>query len=385
MRIAYYEPRGTRAEASPFDANGPSVLVEAALAACSHDVTRIPVRSPDRVHRAAGEPDSADNAEAVWLVGYFRSAERPPPDIWISSLVSRDAADPVGPAASAALGIPYVLVQPTIPPADAADAGADFLRRTLAQADATILFSSAQAEAFRQLLPEQDDRLVLLPPFIETNRLAAMVRRRATFRAALALQHRIRPDVPWLVAAGPISTDAHLEALQLVARAAVLASTLDWQLIVAGTGPRRGEVEALFRAAPRRLDRHVALATPEDLTAVLVSGDVFLWPFTDDAFSPTVLEAQAAGLPVVGPRNSAMLDIVADGQTGMLTKPNNAASFTNAVTFLVRQGDFRRTFAQKGPQWVNTNFDFNVVAPQLSSALDRVAKAYRSRQPRTTA
>jgi len=279
-----------------------------------------------------------------------------------------------------------VLVQPSIPPADAApDTGTDLLRRALAQADATIVFASAQAEAFRQLLPEQDDRLVLLPPFIETTRLAAMVRRRATFRAALALQHRIRPDVPWLVAAGPMSTDAHLASLQVVARTAVLASTLEWQLIVAGAGPRRAEVEGLFRAAPRRLDRHVALATAEDLTAVLVSGDVFLWPFADGAFSPAVLQAQAAGLPVVGPRNSAMLDIVADGQTGMLTKPNNAASFTNAVTFLVRHGDFRRTFAQKAPQWVNTNFDFNVVAPQLSAALDRIAAAYRSRQPRTTA
>lgn len=386
MRIAYYEPRGASVDASPFEANGPAVLVEAALTACGHDVSRIPVRSADGPLREAGAPASVDSAEAAWLVGYFRSAERPPPDIWISSLVSAQAADPIGPAASTALGVPYVLVQPAIPSADAAsDVGADLLRQTLAQADATIVFSSAEAEAFRRLLPEHGDRLVLLPPFIETNRLAAMVRRRATFRAALALQHRLRPDVPWLVAAGPASTDAHLESLQVVARAAVLASTLDWQLIVAGAGPRRAEVEGLFRAAPRRLDRHVAVATAEDLTAVLVSGDVFLWPFADDALPPTVLEAQAVGLPIVGPRTSAMLDIVADGQTGMLTKPNNAASFTNAVTFLVRHGDFRRTFAQKAPQWVNANFDFNVVAPRLSGTLDRVADAYRSRQPGTTA
>jgi glycosyltransferase involved in cell wall biosynthesis len=91
------------------------------------------------------------------------------------------------------------------------------------------------------------------------------------------------------------------------------------------------------------------------------------------------------GLAVVGPRSSAMLDVVANGQTGMLTKPGNEASFTNAVTFLLRQPDFRRTFAQKAPQWVSTNFDFNVVAPQLNAAILRVSDAFRSRQPRTPA
>jgi glycosyltransferase involved in cell wall biosynthesis len=387
MRVAFYEPRGARIDSSPFDANGPAPLVKSALIACGHDVSRIPVRSLDeRPARAADQSDTVDSAEAAWLVDYFRSAPRPP-DIWISSLVSRHAADPIGPSASAALGIPYVLVQPAIPQAGAGplDEGTERLRGTLAQADATIVFSSAQAEAFRLLLPEHGDRLVVLPPFIDVGPVGAMVRRRATFRTALSLQHRIRQDVPWLIAAGPMSTDAHLESLQAVARAAVLASTLDWQLIVVGAGPRRADVEGLFRAAPRRLDRHVAVATPEDLTAILVSGDVFLWPFADEECSLTVLEAQAAGLAVVGPRSSAMLDVVADGRTGMLTKPDNFASFANAVTFLLRQRDFRRTFAQKAPQWVSANFDINVVAPQLSDAICRVGDAHRSRQPRTPA
>jgi glycosyltransferase involved in cell wall biosynthesis len=336
---------------------------------------------------AAGEPNPVDHAEVAWLTGHFRSAQRPPPDLWISSLVSRHAADPIGPAASAALGIPYVLLQPSIPTAGAASAndGTGQLRRTIAEADATILFSTAQAESLRQILPELDDRLVLLPPFIDLGRVASVTHRRATLRAALSLQHSMRLDVPWLIAAGPMSTDAHLESFRAVARATVLASTLDWQMIVAGAGSRRAEVENLFGVAPRRLDRHIAIATPEDLTAIIASGDMFLWPFVDDEFSPTVLEAQAAGLAVVAPRSTAMLDVVANGQSGMLTKPNNDASFTNAITFQLRQPDFRRAFAQRAPQWVSGNFDINVVAPLLSDAIDRVRDAFRSRQPRTPA
>lgn len=388
MRVAFYEPHGARSDPSPFDGNCPAHLVESALLACGHDVSRIPARSLDeRPVSAADEAHPVDSAEAAWLVGYFRSAQRPPPDVWISALVSCRAADRIGPIVCAALGVPYVLVQPSIPTAGAesVDDGAGRLRRAIAKADATIVFSSAQAESFRRLLPEHGDRLIVLPPFIDLNRVAAVVRRRAALRAALSLQHQIRLDVPWLIAAGPMSTDGHLDSFRLVARAAVMASSLDWQMIVAGAGPRRAEVDGLFRGSPRRLDRHIAMATPEDLTAILACGDLFLWPFADEEFSPTVLEAQAAGLAVVAARSSAMLDVVANGQTGMLTKPNNDASFANAVTFLLRQPDFRRTFAQKAPQWVSTNFDINVVAPQLSDAIGRVSDAFRSRQPRTPA
>jgi glycosyltransferase involved in cell wall biosynthesis len=191
--------------------------------------------------------------------------------------------------------------------------------------------------------------------------------------------------VPWLIAAGPMATDAHLAAWQLVARTAVQASALEWQLIVAGSGPRRADAEDLFRGSPRRLDRHVALAAPEDLTALLASGDLFLWPFDDAEGASTVLEAQAAGLAVIGPRSLTMLDAVANGQTGMLVKPDNVASFVNAVTFLLRHPEFRRTFAQKAPQWVGANFDINVVAPRLSDALRQVSDGFHSGGRRTLA
>ena len=285
MRVAFYEPHGARSEPSPFDGNDLTHLVESALIACGHQVSRIPVQSLDeRPVAAADEPDRVDSAEAAWLAGYFRSAQRPPPDIWMSALVSCHAADRIGPAASAALGIPYVLVQPSLPTADAAfgEQSAALLRRTMAAADATIVFSSARAESFRRMLPEQDDRLIVLSPFIDLNPVATVARHRAALRTALSLRHGLRLEAPWLIAAGPMSNDAQLDSLRLVARTAALASNLDWQLIVAGAGSRWADVDGLFRGSPRRLDRQIVIATPADLTAILVSGDLFLWPFADD-------------------------------------------------------------------------------------------------------
>src|SRR5262245_24685095 len=170
MRVAFYEPAGAKTDPSPFGSNLPPDLLEAALVAYGHDVSRIPVRGlGEGPLPASGDLNAVDSTEAAWLVGYFRSARRPPPDIWISSRVSCHAADPIGPAACAALGIPYVLAQPSIPVAGAGPAtdGADQFRRTLGEAAATIVFSSAQAESFRQMLPKHDDRLIVLPPFID--------------------------------------------------------------------------------------------------------------------------------------------------------------------------------------------------------------------------
>lgn len=380
MRIALYRPPDPAADPYPFGDSRLADLVGRALTAAAHDLVRIPVRLPDD-EAAVRQSDRGATAEVEvrWLVDYLRSAPRPPPDLWISLRVSGRAPDQIGPAVSAALHIPYVLLQPSGP--DAGDA--DALRRAIAAANATIVFSNALAESMRRLLPEHGDRLTVLPPFIDMNEVVAAGRGRAVTRAGLAAKHRLTPDAPWVIAAGPMATGPQVDSFRAVARAMALAVTVDWQLIVAGAGPRRGDIENIFRAAPRRLDRHVSITSPEELSTLLAAGDLFLWPSIDEHLSPTAVEAQAAGLAVVGSRSGAMLDIVADGETGMLTKPDNGASFANAVSFLLRQPDFRREFSKKAPKWAGANFDISVVAPRLDAVLRRIKNDFRGGEPRT--
>ena len=60
-----------------------------------------------------------------------------------------------------------------------------------------------------------------------------------------------------------LSTRRATGFVPVVARAAVMASTLDWQMI----GPRRTEVDGLFRGSPWQLDRHIAISSPQSSSA----------------------------------------------------------------------------------------------------------------------
>ncbi len=380
MRVALYEPIDPTPDPPPFGESRLTDTLEAALVRCGHEVSRIPARSPEDAGRL--RRSGTDSSEAHRFVTYLQSSPDRRPHLWISTRVSARAPDAIGATAGAALGIPYVLMQPDLVPDDAGATGLlPALRDAVDRADATIVFSSAHAAAVREAPQQPGDRLIFLPPFIDMDPIIALDRTRAMQKAMYATRYRIRTDVPWLIAAGPMATDRDLASFRIVARTMALLPTLDWRLIVAGAGPRQAEVQAMFRSAPLRLDHHLTVSTDDALTTLLLTGDLFLWPSVDEQYSPTAVAAQAAGMGVVGGRSPAMADVVDDGRTGMLTKPAIDVSFANAVAFLLRHPEFRRTYARQARPWAGANFDLAVVGPQLDEALRRVADDFKRDQP----
>jgi hypothetical protein len=57
----------------------------------------------------------------------------------------------------------------------------------------------------------------------------------------------------------------------------------------------------------------------------------------------------------------------------MLTKPGNTAFLGNAVGFLLRHPDFRRTYADQGREW-SRNFGMHAAASTLDATLRRVVR-----------
>ena len=109
----------------------------------------------------------------------------------------------------------------------------------------------------------------------------------------------------------------------------VLASTLrqltdlPWRLVVAGDGSARPEIEAaLESAAPGRACFLGTLAARE-LAEVYAACDLYAWPAVNEAYGMALLEAQAAGLPVVSCATRGVPDVVIDGRTGILVKNEN--------------------------------------------------------------
>jgi L-malate glycosyltransferase len=108
----------------------------------------------------------------------------------------------------------------------------------------------------------------------------------------------------------------------------------DVEFQIVGDGPRRTELEALVRS--RRLEDAVHfLGHREDVSRLLADADIFALPSRSEAFPNSAIEAMASGLPVVASRVGGLLDMIEDGQTGLLAEPGNAESFAAALSQLL--------------------------------------------------
>ncbi len=70
--------------------------------------------------------------------------------------------------------------------------------------------------------------------------------------------------------------------------------------------------------------------------------DVLVHPADNESFGRIVVEAMAAGLPVVGVRGGGVGEIVVDDQTGLVASPDDAAGLAERIERLVRDEPLRK-------------------------------------------
>jgi glycosyltransferase involved in cell wall biosynthesis len=109
------------------------------------------------------------------------------------------------------------------------------------------------------------------------------------------------------------------------------------QLSIVGHGPFSKELAKLLPDAC-----YTGYLAGTDLAKAYASSDIFVFPSTTDTFGNVIIEAQAAGLPVIvsdigGPR-----ELVTDGVNGLITKGRDVADFTQAIRRLVEDEALRK-------------------------------------------
>jgi glycosyltransferase involved in cell wall biosynthesis len=71
------------------------------------------------------------------------------------------------------------------------------------------------------------------------------------------------------------------------------------------------------------------------------------------------LEAQAAGIPVIGTKVGGVPDVVRDGETGILIQPNDAKTLAETIELLITNAELRRQMGIAAAQFAN-NEQFQV-------------------------
>lgn len=154
---------------------------------------------------------------------------------------------------------------------------------------------------------------------------------------------------------------------------------VDFRLEIIGTGPLMKQTE--HAVAARGLSDRVRLcgALPQhEVTRKIHASDLFVLPSVIAAdgqmegIPVALMEAMAAGKPVVATSISGIPELVEHEESGLLVDPANARQLANALRRLIADPELRQRFAEKGREKVESEFDLRDVVSTLIPKFDSV-------------
>jgi len=137
---------------------------------------------------------------------------------------------------------------------------------------------------------------------------------------------------------GRLSAEKQIERIR-----PVLEALPEARLALVGDGPHRQQLERLFEGTATTFVGYLA---GDELASAYASGDAFVFPSSTETLGLVLLEAMAAGCPVVGANRGGIPDIVSDGINGCLYDPDQPASLVTAVQRLLGDGATRAKLRQ---------------------------------------
>lgn len=145
-------------------------------------------------------------------------------------------------------------------------------------------------------------------------------------------------------------------------------------IALAGDGPQRGRTEQLAT------DRGVAsdlclLGERTDAAHLMQTADFLVLPSHFEGLSNALLEAMAAGCPVIASAVSGSLELIEDGRTGLLFPSDDAEALAAAMLRLTTQPSLRARLAQAARQNVEKNHSQAALAAATSSVYERCIRA----------
>jgi glycosyltransferase involved in cell wall biosynthesis len=174
---------------------------------------------------------------------------------------------------------------------------------------------------------------------------------------AAAPRTRHAGDPPRIVAVGRLA--APKDPLTLVRALAALGDR-PFAATVVGDGPDRAALEAEIRALG--LTGAVELAGERrDVAGLLADSDVFVLASRSEGAPLSIIEAMAAGLPVVASTVGGVPELVEDAATGLLAPPGDPAALAAALARLLDDPELRRRLGDAGHERARARFDLDAV------------------------
>lgn len=377
MRIAFYAPMKPPTHGTPSGDRRVAGMYMDALARAGH---RVELVSTFRSYDGNGDAtrQEALRAQGIALgrglaAQWRNAAPGARPELWFTYHVYHKAPDWLGPEASAALGIPYVIAEASHAPKQAHGKWAPGHRGAEEAIRRAQLLLCPTRDDVAGLLPLAADpsRVVWLPPFLDAAPFAAARLERGAHRARLASAHGIDPAVPWISIAAMMRPGDKLASFRALAATLARVADLPWRLLVAGDGAARADTESAFAAVVPGRATFLGALRLEDVATLAAASDLCVWPAVNEAYGMALLEAAAAGIPAVACAVRGVPDVVLDGKTGLLAAPGDESGLAALVRSLLLDPSRRESMGRAAAAFAAGERSVDAAARRLDQLLPR--------------
>jgi glycosyltransferase involved in cell wall biosynthesis len=183
-------------------------------------------------------------------------------------------------------------------------------------------------------------------------------------------------SVPGEVVIGTIARLVWYKGLEdlLKAAALIVRRYPSARFLVVGDGPLRQALEEKARAL--RLNGTVRfLGAVPNASSLLPHFDIFVLSSLWEGMSNSLLEAMAAGKPVVATDVGGSPEVVIDGKTGFLVPPKDPEALASAILHLLADRELARNLGEAGRIRVESEFTLEIMVARLEELYDSLLAA----------
>lgn len=212
--------------------------------------------------------------------------------------------------------------------------------------NAVIAISAAVQTHLREDFRVPDDRIALIPSGID-------IRMFTPVSVELKAQLRRKYNLGGEPVIGSIARLADVKGhdILIAAMKNILAQMPDVKLIIAGEGKMEGALRSMVKTLglERNIFFYPVTCKPATILPML---DLFVLPSREEGLGLSIMEAQAAGVPVVASRVGGIPSLIEDGRTGFLIEPGNPAVLAQTIITVLRDKNRLAQIGKAGRNFV---------------------------------